>query len=317
MGLLRYLGLIGLAVFLFIIYSIGPMQIAQTLLQSNPFLLLAVLLIIITGVLIKAWRQCILLSAFDARLPLLDSANIWLMGFFFSIITPGKSGDLVKGVYFSKKPGIPIGKGLAVTVVERFFDVAVLFVFALVGFAALSMFLFFQLDLIFPIFIFFVGFILLGFLLSKKDLVSFFIKPFYGFFIPKRFVNKLQAGFDHFFEAVDIYKTRKIFLLKVASLTVIVWVITIVQYYLVALALGIDISFLYLFAIMPIVNIISSLPIAFGGIGTREASLVFFFGLIGLSPSSAVSFALVILLFNLLLAAVGFLGVSSEKEVKI
>ncbi len=313
MKLMRYLGLVGLAVFLLIVYAVGPLQIIGTFLRLDHSLFLIALLVLIPMLLLKAFRQCLLINAFGADLGFLDSLKIWLIGFFFSIVSPGKSGVAIKSFYFSDKTGLPVGKGLAAVVVEMFSDVAVLFVFALVGFAGISFYFILNIDMISPMLCLFALFLLLAFFLTKKGLVMFFFKPFYNYVIPKRFKGKLMAGFDDFFEAMETYKLRKLLLFKIVALTAFCWVIIIIQYYVLALALQIDIPFVYLFAVMPIVNLLSALPIAFSGLGTREASLVFFLGLAGIAATAAVSFSLLMLFLNIVVGSAGLLLITTEK----
>ncbi len=311
---MRYLGLIGLAIFIYIVYSIGPGQIIESISKIDLLLFSLALLTLIPSVLIKAYKQGLLVNAFATRLGIAESAKIWLIGFFFSIVTPGRSGNLLKAFYFADRAAISSGKGLAAAIVERIFDVAVLFLFALLGFVMLSFYFVFQFDLGL-ILLFFAAFLLLVFFFSKKGLVEFLGKPLFRFFVPKRFVRQLRAGFDQFFEGIAVYKARKRLMLKVALLTILSWIVIIVQYYFVVVALQINVSFLYIFAVMPIVNLLSVLPIAFSGIGTRGASLLFFLGLVGATASNAISFSILILLFNLLLGAAGFVFLARGKKV--
>ncbi len=314
MKYVKYLGLIGLAVFVYIIWSIGIDNLVQSFSQLDPVLFALALLITIPSVLLKAYKQSLLVNGFGAKLGIIDSARIWLIGFFFSIITPGKSGDAIKCVYFSDKTSVSTGKGLLAVVVERFFDVAVLFALALLGLFVISSYLILDVDLFIPLLAIFLVFLAVAYLLTKKNLVFVVFKPFYRFFIPKRFNEKIKGGLDEFFDGIKIYKSKKGLMLKAGLLTVLLWVIAAIQYYILALSLNIPISFEYLFIIMPIVNLLGILPIAFNGIGTREISLVFFFALVSLPASTAVSFSLLVFFLTLILGGAGFILTLGEKK---
>jgi len=313
MKIMRYLGLIGLAVFLYIVYAIGPGQIAGAFLRLDPVLFALALLALIPSVLAKAYRQCLLVNIFGPRLGLIDSAKIWLIGFFFSVISPGKSGNVIKSFYFKKKPGIPTGKGLSAVVIERFLDVAILFAFVLVSIIGLSFFFTAQADLLAPTVFLFVLFLLLAFVFTKKNIAILFARPFYRHFVPKKYGPRLRGAFHHFFEGVGIYKSKKLLLLEAIGLSVFSWSVAIFQCYLIALSLQINVSFAYLFMVIPIVNLLSILPIAFSGIGTRELSIVFFFGLIGISPGLAVSYSLLVFALDIVAGFAGWLLTFSEK----
>jgi uncharacterized protein (TIRG00374 family) len=316
MRLLRYLGLIGLIVFLFIVFAIGPSKIIGIFLRLNPLLFSIALIAIVPSVLLKAFKQALLVNTFAVKLSLFDSARIWLIGFFFSIISPGRSGDLVKSFYFASKTGVVAGKGLTAVVIERFFDVAALFLLSLIGFAIVSFHFILEAEMILPLLLFFMAFLALVFILTKKEIVLFFAKPFYRYLIPKRLQSNFKGGFNQFFEGVAVYKAKKLFLLMILLLTFLCWIVGILQYYLIANSLGLNVSFVYLLAVMPIVELLSVLPIAFSGIGTREAGLIFFLGLVGITADSAVSFSLLILFCALLLGLTGFIFFQGEKKVR-
>ena len=314
MKYIKYFGLIGLAVFAYIIWAIGIGNILQSFSQLDPVLFVLALLILVPIILLKAYKQSLLIEGFGGKLGIMDSSRIWLIGFFFSIITPGKSGDAIKCVYFSDKTTVSTGKGLLAVVVERFFDVAVLFALTLLGLFVISSYLILDIDLFIPTLAIFLVFLTVTYLLTKKNLVFVVFRPFYRFFIPKRFDEKIKGGLNEFFEGIKIYKAKKGLMFKVGFLTVLSWIITAIQYYVFALSLNIPISFEYLFIIMPIVTLLGILPIAFNGIGTREFSLVFFFALVSLSASSAVSFSLLVFLSTLILGGAGFLLTLGEKK---
>ncbi|HYD49066.1 MAG TPA: lysylphosphatidylglycerol synthase transmembrane domain-containing protein [Terriglobales bacterium] len=54
-------------------------------------------------------------------------------------------------------------------------------------------------------------------------------------------------------------------------------------------ALGLDVSFGYVFLFVPIVNLVSMVPISFNGIGIREAGYWYFLSRVGVHKSSAVA----------------------------
>lgn len=67
----------------------------------------------------------------------------------------------------------------------------------------------------------------------------------------------------------------------------------IVQVLFAVWALSVDIHWLYVLAIMPVIIVITLMPISVGaGIGVREASFVGLFGLVGVSPAEALGMSL-------------------------
>ena len=52
-------------------------------------------------------------------------------------------------------------------------------------------------------------------------------------------------------------------------------------------AVGFELPFVVNLFVIPIINIIALLPISFGGVGVRETSFIFLYGLFGVSPEGA------------------------------
>jgi glycosyltransferase 2 family protein len=69
--------------------------------------------------------------------------------------------------------------------------------------------------------------------------------------------------------------------------------------------IGIHVSPVFYFAILPIVNIMTMIPITFSGIGIREGAFVYFFGLKGIEPEPALALGL---LFFSIQVATSLLG---------
>ncbi|MCI0477717.1 MAG: flippase-like domain-containing protein, partial [Anaerolineales bacterium] len=70
-------------------------------------------------------------------------------------------------------------------------------------------------------------------------------------------------------------------------------VIATFVWYTVALALGLDIPLIYFFLFNPLIAFVLMLPISFNGLGPKEATAVFFFGLVGVPSESAFALSLI------------------------
>ncbi len=71
------------------------------------------------------------------------------------------------------------------------------------------------------------------------------------------------------------------------------------------LGLGIHVSFLNLAWIMTLVSMAQALPISFAGVGTRDSTLVYFLGVLGVSSGLALELSLSILALNVLMGLPG------------
>ena len=57
-----------------------------------------------------------------------------------------------------------------------------------------------------------------------------------------------------------------------------------------------DVNFIFIAAISPVINMIELIPISFSGIGTRDVAMIFFMGLLSISNEAAVAYSLMILI---------------------
>lgn len=107
----------------------------------------------------------------------------------------------------------------------------------------------------------------------------------YVVFSPRchRWLRQIAGGLQRFslvnfvfrmFDQCAQYKAYPGRLLLAIGLTVLLQSLTVAAYWLIGRALGIDLSLAAYFAIVPIVVVVTNLPISLGGIGLREGAMV-------------------------------------------
>lgn len=306
--------LLGLALFIFIVLSIGLGKIVGSLAAINPVMFLVGFVPFAVSVLLKGAKQRMILSPFKQNTSLLENIKIWLVGFFFGIASPAKSGDSVRALYLRNNFGISLGEGLAVVFVERVLDLAFLFAFAFMGLFFLVLPAKADQGILFPLVAFFVLFAAALLLLLKKSLLRIVVRPFFNMFAPDRFKQSLKEGFNDFYKAISVYKSRRRLLFYVVLFTAVSWLVIFTQFYVIAMALSINVPFLLFISVAPVILLVEALPISVSGLGTREAASVVMLGLLGVAGAMAISFSITVLVFNLLLATVGFFIFNSMKK---
>lgn len=107
-------------------------------------------------------------------------------------------------------------------------------------------------------------------------------------------------------------------LLKVSAVSVLVHALQIGMHFVIAKDLHTGLSLLFLIAVVPIVNIASSLPFSINGIGVRESLYLLFFVPLGVSAEVAVAFGAIWLVSVTLVSALGglFLPPELRRELK-
>jgi len=74
---------------------------------------------------------------------------------------------------------------------------------------------------------------------------------------------------------------------------------------LLGVGIDIDLPLTFYFAVLPLVGIITLIPVSFNGIGVREGAFVYFFGLKGIQPEPALGLGLLFFSLQVALSLVG------------
>jgi hypothetical protein len=99
----------------------------------------------------------------------------------------------------------------------------------------------------------------------------------------------LLSEFYHYFSA---YRNQSGVISKTLLLSVFVQFTCILGVYVLALGIGQNIPFLALLIYLPLITLVSTLPISISGLGVREGAFVLLLGLIGVRPETATAISL-------------------------
>lgn len=192
--------------------------------------------------------------------------SLYLIGSFFNTVLPGIiGGDVIKILILKKKTGLY--NAIASVFMERY-----------IGFSALLMigFVFFclfytklpQSWIIWSVPLIFFSFIAISLLVYFLKNFSF-LKNFHAYFISFS-KNQIAIAFLY---------------------SLIVQLIVILSVYIICLSLNIAVSFFELSIYLPVIVLITTLPVSVSGIGVREWCFILFFGSsVGQANAVAVSF---------------------------
>jgi len=180
-----------------------------------------------------------------------------LSSFPIRVLMPMRAGELVQALYFKKMKNFPLKKGIMVVLTMAIFDFFALFFYISLGFIFLRLNIseFGTWKLILFIIIFLT---LLFILIIKKTYFSKICKTF------EALLNKLKQ--------VNFIKIVYLFFNSV------VWyLLTLLTCSLVFKALNISIPFTEIIFFIPLVFILTKIPITISGFGAREALIIYFF----------------------------------------
>lgn len=314
MKISRLLPLIGIAIFLYLILNIDIPKVADTILKINLLFFGIAILITAVDIMLKAFKWKLIFNSYNISAPYSQFLKAWIVGLSLSMITPGKIGDFAKAYYLKDKA--PLGKTLTTVLADRIIDLLTLFILALIGLSLFATYYAPNNILLLTAYILFALFITAIVLLSKKRIASPILRPFYRKLAPQRYKERMKSVYSDFYSGMDLILGRKKSLTLVVILTFFIWLGTIFVIFFVALSLGFAIPYDFLLIVFPIITLLEALPISFSGIGTRDVTLIFFFGFIAISAEAAISISLLYLLITYLFASIGF-GLWYRSPIKI
>ncbi len=297
----------GFAILAALIYRIGFSEIMDVMRAADTGLLFAVLLISAATLFLKFVRWKIILNLSNIKIGFFESSKIYLIGLFFGSVTPSKIGDLFKLYYLRKHYKISRTLSISISILDRVFDVALVFLLSIFGLVMLFQYIpsGFLLGLFLTAFL-----VILVAMFNEKIFykVSFVILPRITFLI-KRFykikvVNKSLV--DDLYLPVRVFKENPLFLILTFGLTLLIWVTSASQMQVILLSLGQYATVEMLLVFISIAAAVTLLPITIAGIGTRDATLIFFLSLLAIPSEKALSTSLIYFFFGQLIWA--FLG---------
>lgn len=212
--------------------------------------------------------------------------ELYMIGTFFNLFMPGTvGGDAIKA-YYLYKGSQKKGDSLVSVFMERYMGLCGLLFIATVGMIAGYNYVkgTFILSL--------VAIIIASFVLASLAVVFF---PYELFYKKLKGVRTSIKGY-----LTDYRTVGHTFLLSLFVQGIGIFVV-----YLLGLSIDINISFTNYLIFVPIISVISMVPISFSGIGVREYSFLYLFNVVGVSKEKAVSLSL---LWFLVMIITGLIG---------
>jgi glycosyltransferase 2 family protein len=289
----KYLPFIGIIFLIYLIYSLDVNKVLSSLLSIKPIYIVFAISLTLPRILIRNFKWMLIQKEQKIYLTFLQSLKIFMIGYFYGVITPGFLGHLIRVPYMKEKTNEPYGKLFINIFIETSLGSIVQYVMVLLG-------LIFILEK-FPqdenlkmIFIIFASFAIISALILlyflKKDrgekTLSFIIK----YTIPKKYKNTYYSFINAFYN--DFPRITR--LIIPTFLTFLTYLLVFSQEYIIVMALGINIPFLSFMLLFPVANVAGYLPITFAGLGTREyTSIIIFSTLYSIDQADVLVFTLV------------------------
>ncbi len=284
-------------VFYLLFRQIDLNSVWNIILNANLWWLLATFSVILTYPVFGALRWRIILNSMGFSLSFWKAFKIVMGAWSLSSVTPSKAGDLIRANPI--KNSVPVSKTAGSILIERVFDILLLLILALIG----------------------------GIIYKNTIIVLIMIAGLIAiviFFILAKYINEMKLPIkDKYREKINnVFYCSKILIKKpkqfiqIALITLLNWLGTFLQVYFLYLALGIQVSFIFICLTLPIALFIGILPVTLAGMGTRDSAIVYLFA--GVAPANInLSLGILYSIFGYwIIAVLGLFFIKSLSTIK-
>lgn len=307
MSLKKYVGIIGLVLFIVIMLNLNLNQLFQTLFSANPLFLALSVIPMFFMLLFQAFKWKNILDNSNVKISFVDTIIMFLVGYYYGSITPGKLGDFIRSKYLSNHSNVSVGFSFSTVFLDRISD---LIIIVYLGFIGVIFFIFFYDILVMPIFLLallFFASVCFFYVLFNEKLLSKLITSILFRYLPEKIKLYINPHFDDFTSNnKNLVKNKKL-LLQTLLLSVLIWLITAVGGFFLLLSLHANISYPFILFVIVISSLISLIPLSINGLGTRELTIITLFSIIHVSPEVAFGFSIMFFCWNYLAVVPGFL----------
>ena len=238
--------------------------------------LLATLFVGLQFILLSA-RWQVLINIGGRKLRFADALQISLISQLANLVFITSIGGMVARVALSVHHGARLMKTCVATLFDRMMTLAALLLLAALFLPGLSAHIDSR------------SFHTLSTYVSATVVTLFVFAPLFTNFVLMRLPQTalLKGRMRFCFRYLKILLGRPVLIAKLAGLSLVAQLAMFVSVFILAQSTGADLSFLQMMTVLPMISVVASLPIGFGGWGLREGAFVYGLGLLGVPMETA------------------------------
>jgi len=282
-----------------ILTKVDLANILYTLLKINLWFILPIFIISFIMIEISCLKWQLFLSASKINLSIKYLTAYYLIGYFFNNLLPSNiGGDLVRS-YLLGKDVNDQARTFSSVFLERLTGLIALL---LVGIIAVI----FNIKLL-QVKVLLFSFIIMSIILTGIVLFCFterFGKIFLSFFDFKLLAS-FKPGFEKIYKSIYFFRNQRNVLIFSMIYSFGFHLMAIFNTLVCCWSIGLYPKIIDTAVIVPMIMLISVIPISVGSIGLWEGAFAYFFYMIGISPAESISVALILRGKNLILGLVG------------
>jgi uncharacterized protein (TIRG00374 family) len=283
---------VGLAI---VLITQDMVEVIQLLREMNWWPFLGALVLFLLGLFVRAYRWGLLVWALGVDASWWRLVGLYFVGAFFGLFLPtGVGGDAVKMYELSRDDG-KAAPAISSVLVDRFLGLFVLFAMALLALVG-------SYELVPPEVRILIAVVFVGSMIGVALLLQRAWIEAWG---RRLGLNRLLGRFKilrELYDSIHLYGTTA--LLRATAVSVVWNLLLILGYYLLGLAVGIELSLGIYFLLVPLISALLVVP-SIGGLGIREGATIFLFKQVGTGESQALALALAYDLTLIISALVG------------
>lgn len=307
--------LIGLALFVAVIWRVGLQQILHTINYFSISKWFVVFLFSAVQFYLTTYRWKLVLRSQKHEVPMIKLFVSKLVGFSVDYTTPSPNvgGEAIRSYVLKKDTGIPFSQGLASVIIDKVMDFSYALPFVLFGIFYVLIKFSLSLKIIAGLLFVSGSFIFLMFLFYYKTLRrKVFFSSIIRFLQLHRlsFIAKAMDKIGQFeLIIIDFFHHDKKTFYQGLLLSFIGGVFALSGVWLIVIFLGLHTNILQVILIGTLTIITFLLPIP-GSFGSTEAGEVLIFSMLGFQPQYAIAYTLIFRSIDLLKVGIGFLFLS-------
>ena len=310
--ILFFKSIVSLSLIYYLFITIPWGEVSEVVFSASIYWLIISVLVQILSFIFLALRWRIILRNSESNISFYDIIKVSFIGIAVNNVLPSSiGGDFVRGAYIIKR-GVSLKDSISSLVADRVLGLFIVLVFActflfLYGnehpfLRHMNMIVIFMIMALLSIIFFFKTHIFMG--LIKRALNKILSSSFY---------NKTVSMIDDLYQ----YQISKHIVLKVFLMSIAATFLEILVFWLASKSLGMDYSFHIFIVSIPLIIIISALPISLGGFLVRESSGLYLLNMLGVEmihASSIIILFIPILLFSSIPGVYFYLSLSDSAK---
>ena len=262
---------------------------------SLPYFFLALFLVTVERVLL-AYKWNVLLAKKKLNIPFIKLLKIYYASIFVGTFLPSSLGVEIFRSYSLAKYNSNPAESVSSVFVDKIIALCSSFIVVLVNVLLFSGLI--ANKYIIPITLIMTAtFVVFSIIIINQAIMQAVINSF-SLINLKNLQNKIQK----FYNAFSEYMAYKGALFYVLMLSFLLQVVRVLDVYAVSLSLKQEVALAHFFIFVPIIIILTMLPLSLAGIGIREGAFVYFFSQVGMTVSEA--FALSVLIYVLTMISI-------------